>query len=63
MITGKHSWKGLLLLVYVALTICAAIGCFLNSKPFFNVVGVALILCNGYVTYKFYDVLKTLSND
>lgn len=58
MIVGKHSWKGMLLFLYVALTICAAIGCFISKDTFFIVVGVALLLCNGYVAYEFYRGLK-----
>ena len=60
MIVGKHSWKGMLLFLYVALTICAAIGCFISKDIFFTVVGVALMLCNGYTTWKFYQALKML---
>lgn len=57
MITGKNSWKGLLLLVYVALTICASIGCFLANNPFFIGVGITLLLGNGCITYKLYKSL------
>lgn len=60
MIVGKHSWKVMLLLLYVALTICAAVGCFLAGETFFIVVGVALLLCNGYTTWEFYQALKML---
>ena len=60
MIVGKHSWKGMLLLLYVALSICAAVGCFLAGETFFIVVGVALLLCNGYTTWEFYQALKML---
>lgn len=58
MIVGKNSWKGLLLLLYVALTLCAAIGCFLAPDVFFTVVGVLLIGCNGYITYELYKALQ-----
>lgn len=58
MIIGKNSWKGLLLLVYVALTIVAAIGCFLTNIPFFIGVGIALMGCNGYITYELYKALQ-----
>ena len=60
MIVGKNSWKGMLLLLYVALTLCAAIGCFIAHDVFLTVVGVLLICCNGYVAYKRY---KNLQNE
>lgn len=58
MLVGKNSWKGLLLLLYVALTIVAAVGCFIQQDTFFNVVGVLLIVCNGYVTFELYKALQ-----
>lgn len=49
---------GLLLLLYVALTIVAAVGCFIQQDTFFIVVGVLLLLCNGYVTFELYKALQ-----
>jgi hypothetical protein len=61
MIVGKHSWKGLLLWLYVALTIVESIGCFLAGYTFFIVVGIALLLCNGWVAWQIYRTLQNLS--
>lgn len=58
MIVGKNSWKGMLLLLYVAITIVASIGCFLTNIPFFIGVGLLLIGCNGYLTVKQYKALQ-----
>lgn len=58
MLIGKNSWKGLLWLLYVALTICAAIGCFLANIPFFAGVGIALLLGNGYAAAELYNIIN-----
>ncbi|MBR4094745.1 MAG: hypothetical protein IKK23_05010 [Bacteroidales bacterium] len=57
MLIGKNSWKGLLLLIYVALTIRAAIGCFLANIPFFVGIGITLLLGNGYAAAELYNRL------
>lgn len=59
MIVGKNSWKALFLLVYLAITIIAAIGCFTHSDPVMIVTGVALLLCNGWGIYEKY---KSMNN-
>lgn len=59
MIVGKNSWKALLLLLYVAISIIAAIGCFTHKDPVMIGTGVALLLCNGRITY---DKYKSLNN-
>ena len=60
MIYGKNSWKGLILLLYVVITLCAAIGCVIAPQGFFNVVAALLLISNGVVVW---DIYKTLNQD
>lgn len=58
MIVGKNSWKAMLLLVYVAISIIAAVGCFNQKDPVMIGTGVALLLCNGRIVYEKYKELN-----
>lgn len=58
MIVGKNSWKAMLLLVYVAISIIAAVCCFTTKDPVMIGSGVALVLCNGRIVYKKYKELN-----
>lgn len=58
MLTGKNSWKGMLLLGYLFITLVAGIGCFAHKDAVMTGVGIALLLCNGKVAWKEYKGLK-----
>lgn len=60
MLIGKNSWKGMLLLVYVALTLVASIGCFLHGNTFFAIIGVLLLISNSYIACKSYKALQEM---